>query len=181
MMNTEKLEKNIIEMLKEEQIKLGYCSEPVRLYYPLESLNRLLDSNLDPAGMQDALAVFAADERARLGELTVSHKGDRFCLVIPPEGSDYVHSLIGEDEFLVRFVEKMRNHPASIQEILGVFRMYSDHVRFEKAEGKDFDYLICFEDGDPDDFYYCITDEGEHLIYHRFTKGDFEDLYPAQE
>ena len=176
-MNTEKLEKNIIEMLKEEQIKLGYCSESVRLYYPLESLNRLLDIDLEAPGMQEALKAFAALERERLGDITVSHKGDRFCLVIPPEGSDYVHSLIGEDEFLVRFVEKMRNHPSSIREVLDVFQTYSGHVRFEKAEGQDFDYLLFFEDGDPDDFYYCITDEGDHLIYHRFTKGDFEDLY----
>ena len=35
-----RLEKNIIEVIQEEQIKLGYRSELIRLYYPITSLNR---------------------------------------------------------------------------------------------------------------------------------------------
>jgi hypothetical protein len=40
----------------------------------------------------------------------------------------------------------------------------------------EFDYLVYFEDGVPDDYRYCITDEGCHLIYHRFTPEDYEDF-----
>ena len=32
-MNHEKLEKNLIDLIKEEQAKLGYREEAVRLYY----------------------------------------------------------------------------------------------------------------------------------------------------
>ena len=31
-----RLEKNIIEVIQEEQIKLGYRSELIRLYYPIK-------------------------------------------------------------------------------------------------------------------------------------------------
>ena len=34
--------------------------------------------------------------------------------------------------------------------------------------------LLEFEDGKPDAYVYCITDEGCHLTYHRFTKDDYE-------
>ena len=34
-MRFEKLEQNIIDMIKEEQAKLGYRKESIRLYYPV--------------------------------------------------------------------------------------------------------------------------------------------------
>ena len=38
-MGYSKLERNLIDLMKEEQAKLGYRKEAVRLYYPLSSLN----------------------------------------------------------------------------------------------------------------------------------------------
>ena len=40
-MKFDKLEQNIIDMIKEEQAKLGYRRENIRLYYPLSSLVHL--------------------------------------------------------------------------------------------------------------------------------------------
>ena len=40
------LEKNIIEVIQEEQIKLGYRSELIRLYYPITSLNRFFHTDV---------------------------------------------------------------------------------------------------------------------------------------
>lgn len=40
-----RLEKNIIEVIQEEQIKLGYRSELIRLYYPITSLNRFFHTD----------------------------------------------------------------------------------------------------------------------------------------
>ena len=42
-MNIEKLEKNLRDLILEEQVKLGYRKELLRLYYPLSSLNHLLE------------------------------------------------------------------------------------------------------------------------------------------
>ena len=38
-MDFSRLEKNISDVIKEQQAKLGYMREKVRLYYPLNSLN----------------------------------------------------------------------------------------------------------------------------------------------
>ena len=38
-MGYDKLEKNLIDIIKEEQAKLGFFKEDIRLYYPLSSLN----------------------------------------------------------------------------------------------------------------------------------------------
>ena len=41
-MKQNQLIENMIDQIKEAQIKLGYARESVRLYYPVESLNRLM-------------------------------------------------------------------------------------------------------------------------------------------
>lgn len=39
----QKLMDNLCDIVAEEQAKLGYMKEPIRLYYPLSSLNIFLD------------------------------------------------------------------------------------------------------------------------------------------
>lgn len=41
-MGYDKLERNLIDIIKEEQAKLGFFKEDIRLYYPLSSLNLFL-------------------------------------------------------------------------------------------------------------------------------------------
>lgn len=41
-MDTDRLIENIIEQIKEAQIKLGYVKEVIRLYFPAASLSLLL-------------------------------------------------------------------------------------------------------------------------------------------
>lgn len=43
-MGYEQLERSLIDIMKEEQAKLGYRKEQVRLYYPLSSLNHFFDA-----------------------------------------------------------------------------------------------------------------------------------------
>ena len=38
----EDLKKNIMDVIKESQIKLGFEKNPVTIYYPIEALNHLL-------------------------------------------------------------------------------------------------------------------------------------------
>lgn len=52
-----KLEKNMIDVIKEEQVKLGYRSETIRLYYPILSLNRLLDTDYEIRQMKEVLSI----------------------------------------------------------------------------------------------------------------------------
>ena len=54
-----RLEKNIIEVIQEEQIKLGYRSELIRLYYPITSLNRFFHTDAAEKEMSELLAEFS--------------------------------------------------------------------------------------------------------------------------
>lgn len=48
----QKLEQNLIDLIKEEQMKLGYQKETIRLYYPADSLLRLLGKELSIEELQ---------------------------------------------------------------------------------------------------------------------------------
>ena len=175
-MEYSKLEKNMIEVLKEEQAKLGYRSEKMRLYYPLQSLNRFLGTNFSPEEMQAELRGFSLWAKERLGDIEVSRNKESFCFLLPPQASDFVHGHMGDAEFICDLVRTVSRHGATLEEVLGQFYRHSDHVHVEKAAHGEFDYLVYFEDGKPDAFRYCITEEGGHITYHRFTEEDYLDF-----
>ena len=56
-MNFKKLENNLLDMIQEQQVKIGYMSGVTRFYYPLQSLNRLLGTELTEEEMQHALVI----------------------------------------------------------------------------------------------------------------------------
>lgn len=170
------LENNIIEVIKEEQIKLGYASETIRLYYPLESLCNLLGSDYTVTELRDPLTQFCELVKSRLGDVEFSHKETRFCFVIPPKGVDYVHESIEENHFLRNFIEKISSHNCTLDDLLQIFHRYSNDVVCEKMNNGEFDYLIYFKNRKPDAYKYCIKFESCHAIYHRFTEADYENF-----
>jgi len=167
---------NVIEIIKEEQIKLGYQRETLRLYYPLASLNKFIGEMCSVEQMEERLQEFSQLAEEKLGAVGISRKGSRFCLAVPPQGMEYVHEHTDKNEFLVQFIGVIQKHDCTLEDILAVFSKYSGKVHVEKMEQEEFDYLIYFEDGVPDNFRYCITFEESHVIYHRFTEADYEEL-----
>ena len=77
-MRFEKLEQNIIDMIKEEQAKLGYRKESIRLYYPLSSLVHLTGEN---AG--SVVRIWRGDEGAPWRRDCYGEKGP---LLLPDPG-----------------------------------------------------------------------------------------------
>lgn len=175
-MNFQKLEKNIMDMILEEQLKLGYRRETIRLYYPLLSLNRLLETDNDPEQMLKTLDSFSDYTEARLGRIQASHRNERFCLAVPAQGCKYVHTNMGDTSFIRDFIHTISRHGVTMKEVLQQFYNHSDNVHVEKLENGEFDYLVYFIDGIPDDFWYCLTEECHHIIYHRFTAEDYKDF-----
>ena len=58
-MGFKRLEKNLIDIIKEEQAKLGFRKEEIRLYYPLISLNHFFEADDDVDEMQtDSACIF---------------------------------------------------------------------------------------------------------------------------
>lgn len=176
-MDFTKLERNICDVIKEGQIKLGYQKETIRLYYPLAALNRYLNVNLTAEEMEEVLNAFAATVAEKFGNIAVSCEKERFCFCFPPQAAEYIHLNTDSAGFLYDFIETVSKHDVSIEEVIGQFKKYSDHVHVEKTNHEDFDYLVYFEDGMPDGYRYCLTDEGCHIIYHRFTVEDYNALF----
>lgn len=186
--NYDNLQRSLIDVIKEEQAKLGYYREDIRLYYPLSSLNHFFGTNvgademqriLDGTGEQDHTPITAGMNEAlsdKLGMVEVSHRGDRFCFHIPPEGVEYVHENTTENEFIRELVQLVAKHGCTIEEVYQLFTKHSGHVRREPMENGEFDVRIWFEDVAEDTYYYCFKQEGEHMIYHRFLPADYEDF-----
>ncbi len=169
------LENNIMDVIKEEQIKLGYRDEKIRLYYPRESLKNYLGKELTQEELDKSLAAFRVHAAERLGNLEISNAGDRYCILIPASGVTYVHQNI-KREFLEEFIKTIGNHNLTIENILKVFYSHSNKVVCQKENHGEFEYLIYFEDGIPDSYRYCITFEEHHAIYHRFTIADYNSF-----
>lgn len=177
-MNYEMLEKVICDTIKEEQIKLGYEKETIRLYYPMSSLTNILEEEItDPLRLTEILTTFIELVEPRLGKIEISHKEERFCILIPQEGAAYVHDHFQDNPFLVDFIEMVRQHDCTLEQLLKVFHQYSEHVVCEKSKNEEFDYVIYFDEDTGDDYRYCIKFEHGHVIYHRFLKQDFQNLY----
>ncbi|MCD8085451.1 MAG: DUF3877 family protein [Clostridiales bacterium] len=175
-----RLEQAVTELVREAQIKMGYQEEAFHLYYPLSALNKLLGTDCDLPQMTRTLQDFAAFAQPRLGKLDIAARDGRFCLTIPAEGMRYVHEHLDENDFLVQFISVIGRHGATLEEVLAVFYAHSDRVVVRKMEIDDFDYLVYFEDGVPNDYRYCLTVEDCHIIYHRFTREDYEGFgYPS--
>lgn len=180
-MKTNKLIKNIIDQIKEAQIKLGYVKETVRLYYPLSSLNALLETDFQSAeelvaDLADKFQNEKQNEKEITGRISLNFRGDRIEVSVSPEGVRYIHEEIKDSEFLVDIIELFQNHHScTLEQIQQIFEKYSNEYTCEKMpENSDFDYVLHFLNTDIDEYYYCVKMEMGHTIYHRFTKSDYE-------
>lgn len=173
-----RLEKNIVDQIKEVQIKLGYVKETVRLYYPLTSLNTMLGTsyiNLENA--RNDIEICLKKRPLNIGEVDVSVHEGRIEFVVPPDGTEYIHNNIADPDFLKDLVILFGKHHCTKQEILDLFANYSEeYVCEQMPEGADFDYVLYFKDKNIDEYYYCVKEEMGHTIYHRFTKEDYEGM-----
>ena len=174
-MGYERLEKSLIDLVKEEQAKLGYRKEMIRLYYPLSSLNHFMETNADSEEMQELLADFPKAAEDIFGEVGITHVKDRFCFALSEKASEYVHENMKPNEFIKELVELVAKHGCTMEDIEELFHSYSDKIITEPMDNEEFDVMIRFDDGS-DPYYYCFKDEGCHIIYHRFLPEDYADF-----
>lgn len=170
------LETNLIDLIKEQQAKLGYRKEQVSLYYPLSTLNHFFQSNVNTEEMRRMLDAFSDDVKDKYGQITIDHKGERFCFHLPDTMSEYVHGIIKGNEFIFELVDLMAKHGTTMEQIRELFYSHSEKVTIKEIEDGEFDYMIRFEDDADDRYCYCFKDEGCHIIYHRFLPEDYEEF-----
>ena len=174
-MNLSVLEQNVIEVMEEQQAKLGFDGNAVYLFYPLSSLASLSGVPLEKETILRALDAFCADARGRLGKVEYTLHEDRVSFCIPKEGGEYVKNGLNEDKFIVRLIRLVSSHHAQMADVLSLFHAYSSQVHVESMpEGAEFDCLVYFESGEPDAFLYCLKEDMGHVTYHRFTRADYE-------
>ena len=83
-----RLEENLIDLVKEQQAKLGFRPEVIRLYYPVSTLNHFFGSEDTAEEMKARLNGLEVRMKGTLGEVCVTAKGpvlfsdsgDRKCL-----------------------------------------------------------------------------------------------------
>lgn len=178
-MDYKMLEDNLADVILEAQLKLGYEGRSMSMNYPLQSLNRLLGTSEDGEGMKRLLDGFADFAQEQLGRVEYSrHDGDIFRLCVPEKGVEYIHGLSGSASsgFLAELIAQIKQPGTTMEQVLEIFRRHSDRVHVEDSDSGEFDKLVYFEDGIPDDHFYCLTDEGICVTYHRFTREDYTDL-----
>lgn len=101
------LKKNILDSVKECEIKLGYRQEAVSLYYPKNVLKELLTATDD--NLQDKISEFCQSAAEELGEVCIveTQEVGRYQIVIPEKGVSYVHENVEASTFLKEFVENI--------------------------------------------------------------------------
>ena len=134
-MGFRRLEENLIDLVKEQQAKLGFRPEVIRLYYPVSTLNHFFGSEDTAEEMKVRLNGLGAHMKETLGEVRVTAKGDRFCFLIPETGSVYVHEQMKGREFIQDLVDLVGTHGCSLEEIRELFRQWSSRcLRRSKME-----------------------------------------------
>ena len=166
----------MIDIIKEEQAKLGFRKEEIRLYYPLISLNHFFEADDDVDEMQTRLEQFPEEVKKKTRRYLCNAQKDRFCLHIPEQGSVYVHEHMAENEFIKKLVELMMNHGIKKEDILAIFQKEAKDIRVGDMHNGEFDFWVRFPEENEDEYYYCFKDEGCHMIYHRFLPEDYADF-----
>jgi len=82
---------------------------------------------------------------------------------------------VPDEPFLVELVETFSKHGITMDDVVAVFRKYSDRVHAEEADSDEFDMMVWFEDGKPDPYVYCLADEMGHVTYHRMTTAELQE------
>lgn len=179
-LNFEKLKENLMYVLKESQMKIGYTDNAASLNYPPASLCRLLGQEPQEAALRKALDAFADYVRPELGKIEVSVYDGQYCLTVPAEGVRYVHENVAESPFLRELIDAVMQHRLhDIDDVLALFHRYSDDVGCAATEGDGYDHVVYFNDGKPDDFIYLFETDFGHVSYHRMTKADYEAELPS--
>lgn len=168
------LKRNIIDNIKECEIKIGYREEDMNLYYPLESLLELLPAA--PGNLPDAIVEFCKSTRPELGALTIKETGEkgRYCIHVPSSGVKYIHENTAGSPFLKAFLDEIFKPGNSVDDIVNVFKAFSDDVAVEKVD--EHEWGVFFPDPEIDPYVYYLEQEEFGLQYHRFTRHAYEAL-----
>lgn len=83
-MKLEALIQNMTDQIKEAQLKLGYARETMRLYYPLSSLNAMLEMQETDIRELAKKIRHELEAKKKMGDTQIRIHADRIVFTIPP-------------------------------------------------------------------------------------------------
>jgi len=168
------LKRNILDSVKECEIKLGYRQEAVSLYYPKNVLKELLSATDDD--LQECINGFCQSVARELGEVCImeTQEAGRYQVVIPEKGVAYVHENVEAGAFMKAFVENIYKPGMGRDGMIALFRQFSDKVVVEQAGEKE--WAVYFESPEIDAYVYYMEEDEFGLQYHRFTRESYREL-----
>lgn len=174
-----KLEKHIIDTVKEWQLKLGGIDDHVCLYYPLDSICEYLE--VSPGTDRDSLISltgrYLKEHASFLGHIRLSCPDDRMCIDVPSEGCRFIEQNIEVPQFLREFLSVLKEQ--DMDRIKTLFHEFAGSRNGEVIEDREADGLgtvLYFDRDDIDPYVYCIDQDIFGITYHRFVKSDYEKL-----
>ena len=174
----QRLKKHLTDTVLEFHVKLGYSDEPIALWYPADSLVRLMKLK-DASYLPEALEAFAGRAEAEWGRIGVSRDGDRYCLRIPEKGIRFIHQNEPDPAFLRAFIKCLSKPGVDRASILETMRVFSPDAAVVPSEDAEFDCMAYFEGGQPDEYIYCVKFDMMAATYHRLTREDYNALYSS--
>ncbi|MEI3173781.1 MAG: DUF3877 family protein [Lachnospiraceae bacterium] len=187
------LEQHILDTVKEWQIKIGYRKEAMNLYYPEESLKDMLGLSEEATEqeLKGALELFKEEAQERLGNVQISEKARRYCIGIPEEGCEYIHTNVPDSEFLKTFLKTVTGLMPDFAAVRSCFEASAKQQQETFAEqdhgtdGMGRVFYFKGSDNTPesskiDRYVYCVELDDFGMTYHRFTWHDYEKLLSTE-
>lgn len=104
----------------------------------------------------------------------------RIAVTVSEESVRAIHEKVEASPFLVEFIGAVKEG-CSLERAAEIFRKYNKNAVITAAPDDEFDLLAYFPDGKPDGCRYCLQDDLGGITYHRFTKLDYDALYPESQ
>lgn len=175
-MRTDRLEKHVIDTVKEWQMKIGDQKGGMKLYYPEVSLREALEEE----DLKEALTEFGKEVQPRLGKIEISHSGERYCLDIPEQGCRYIAEHVPEPEFLRRLLKIITAGNGTMEQVRECFRGFAAERNTAVVEKNETEHemgcVFYFQDAKAEEYVYCVEENEFGLTYHRFSRADYAIL-----
>lgn len=173
----------IMDSIYEQQIKLGYAKETLRLYFPESSLGYLLGledaERINKEVIESELTKTLLTMEPDFGEMHFQVKKGRYAIILPPKAGEYVKDNGPKNEFLEALIQLFQSHTVDFEQVKALFAKYDKDYVCSPEDGIEFDYLLHFVNYKEDTYYYCVKFDVGHGSYHRFNAHDIKDIVDA--
>ncbi len=116
-MKLEALIQNMTDQIKEAQLKLGYARETMRLYYPLSSLNAMLEmQETDIRELAKKIRHELEAKKEKMGDTQIRSTPIGSSLRSHRIFVEYVHEQVPEPPFLKELIQLFREKHACTKE-----------------------------------------------------------------